>query len=93
MRTRWTGPARENLREIRRYIAQDNPRAAAAVVHRITSATRRLGRFPRMGREARLSDGRELVVAGTPYVILYRVLADTVDIEHVRHTARFHPFL
>jgi len=46
-----------------------------------------------MGREARLSDERELVVAGTPYVILYRVLADTVDIEHVRHTARFHPFL
>ena len=36
----WTGPAKAELRDIREYIAGDNPAAAKKVVREITERTR-----------------------------------------------------
>jgi toxin ParE1/3/4 len=50
-----------------------------------------LARHPYLGRVG-LSEGvRELIVGGTPYIVVYRVGAEKVTILTVRHAARQTP--
>jgi plasmid stabilization system protein ParE len=44
-----------------------------------------------MGRPGRVPGTRELVVAGTPYVVAYRVAASQIDVLAVIHAARRWP--
>jgi toxin ParE1/3/4 len=43
--------AAADLQQIRTYIAQDNPTAAARIATRLVAATDRLERFPHMGAQ------------------------------------------
>ncbi len=88
MRIEWTRSAARDLRELREYIARDNPRAAEAVAFGILEAVERLAEFPASGRPGRKANTRELVVAGTPFVIPYRITAGSVEILAVLHGAR-----
>jgi toxin ParE1/3/4 len=47
--------------------------------------------MPNMGRPGRVEDTRELVVAGTPYVVAYTVLDNQVAIIAVQHSAQKWP--
>ena len=58
---------------------------------RILGAVETLTQFPFRGRAGRLPDSRELVVARTPYVVVYRVDGDEVVILRVRHGAQRWP--
>ncbi len=88
MRLEWTRRAARDLREIRAYISRDNPRAAEAVAREILGAVERLVDFPASGRPGRKANTRELVVAGTPFVIPYRVAEGVVEILAVIHGAQ-----
>jgi len=44
-----------------------------------------------MGRPGRVDGTREFVVAGTPYIIPYRVRGETVELLAVMHGARRWP--
>jgi plasmid stabilization system protein ParE len=44
-----------------------------------------------MGRAGRVTGTRELVVAGTPYIVPYRVRVEAVEILRVFHAARKWP--
>jgi toxin ParE1/3/4 len=44
-----------------------------------------------MGRPGRVPGTRELVVAGTPYIVAYRVTASRVDVLAIIHAARRWP--
>jgi addiction module RelE/StbE family toxin len=79
------------LEDIRERIALDNPAAATRVIERIRTAVRRLAASPAIGRPGRVEDTRELVSAGTAYVVPYRVRADTVEIITVLHSAQRWP--
>jgi toxin ParE1/3/4 len=88
----WTRPARDDLREIREYIARDSARYARLVGVQIVTAVDRLRDFPLSGRvvpELARPNLRE-VVEGT-YRIVYRVTADEVQILAVVHGAREFP--
>jgi len=87
MRLRWHHLALEDLQHLRAYIARDHPRAAATVAQRILEAVERLPEHPAMGRPGRVPDTRELVIAGTPYIVPYRVMGDTLVILRVLHGA------
>lgn len=50
-----------------------------------------LGEFPLRGRLGWKEGVRELVVAGTPYIIAYEAAADIVWIDSVRHGAQDWP--
>jgi len=91
MRVVWTVRAGRDLRSVRTYIAQDNPRAAEAVAVKILDSVERLTEFPASGRHGRKPDTRELVVTGTPFVLPYRVTGDVVEILGVIHGARRWP--
>jgi len=73
------------------YIAEDNPDAATDVAGKIWETTRMLSDHPAMGRPGRVPGTRELIVAGTAYIIPYRVAADEVQILRVLHGARKWP--
>jgi addiction module RelE/StbE family toxin len=70
----WTGPARDDLREIRAYITQDSARYARVVVERLVAAVRRLREYPLSGRvvpELARPTFREVIEGA--YRIVYRV--------------------
>ena len=91
MRVRWLRRALKNLDKEAEYIARDNPDAAARTVARIATSIDRLAIHPASGRIGRVPGTRELVIAGTPYIVPYRVHDDTVEILRVFHAARKWP--
>lgn len=91
MRLEWHRLAVEDRENIYHYIEADNPRAAAAIDARFGSSVLRLRDFPNGGRPGRVESTRELVVAGTPYIISYRVVDDRVILLRVLHGAQLWP--
>lgn len=102
MRIFWTGPALSDLRALRADIARDGERPADAMVARIVDrAERQLSRLPESGRSlpslprSRAKEGRgkerELSISGTPYVLPYRIVGDTIHVLRVFHSARRWP--
>ena len=91
MEIRWLEDALADVTEIYRYIAADNPRAAARVVQRIQAAIRLLSELPHRGRPGRWAATRELTIPGTPYIVPYRVKGDLVEILRVFHGTRRWP--
>jgi toxin ParE1/3/4 len=76
---------------IREYVAIDNPGAASRIAAAILATVRRLERFPNSGRPGRVLSTREAPMAGTPYVIVYRVDIESIGIVHVIHGNRQWP--
>jgi toxin ParE1/3/4 len=73
------------------YIALDNPEAGIAFVQRVKQAVDLLATFPELGRPGRVSNTRELVVAGTRYIVPYRIRDHKLEILAVFHAARQWP--
>ena len=67
------------------YIAQDKPEVARRQATLVLAAVDGLLRYPRSGRSGRLEGTRELVVVGTPFIVPYRIRADTIEILGVFH--------
>jgi len=86
----WTRRARRNLDDIAEYIAQDSPTAARRIVREISGQISRLSDYPRIGGAGRAEGTRELVVPGTPYIVIYRI-NQRVEILRVRHGAQRWP--
>ncbi len=90
MKLIWTNPARSDRKDIREYIAHDNPAAALALDELITEKTSRLVYHPKLGRPGRVKGTRELIVHQS-YVLIYDFTEDLVRIFRVLHTARQWP--
>lgn len=88
MQVRWTPQAASDLAEITRYIRKDNPPAARSVTKTLFDAANALNKMPSRGRIGRISSTRELVVAGLPYLVVYEVGENAVQILHIMHAAR-----
>lgn len=91
MQIRWQDDAINDLIQVRRFIAMDNPAAAARVANRIRSAAPELANQPGMGRPGRVPGTRERVLVDVPYIIAYRVEGNSVVILRVLHTSRKWP--
>jgi toxin ParE1/3/4 len=57
------------------------------MVERIEASVNRVASYPASGRPGCVPDTRELVIAGTAYVVPYRVRGETVEILRVFHAA------
>ena len=88
---RWLKRALANLDAEAESISRDSPAAAQRVVLAIADAVELLARHPALGRPGRVEGTRELVVAGTPYVIPYGVRENRVEVLRVFHAARKWP--
>ncbi len=87
MIARWLNDAILDVRSVRAYIRRENPAAAKNVAKKIFHAASLLSEQSGMGRPGRIIDTRELVVPGTPYIVLYRVKNHAVEILRVFHSA------
>jgi toxin ParE1/3/4 len=84
----WSPLARARLREIHAFVTLDKPDAAGRLAIRIVAIVEVLKAHPRLGRSGSEPGVRELAVAGTPYVILYRVRGNRVTISTIWHGAQ-----
>lgn len=91
MKIQLTKPAANDLQEINNYIRQDNPLAAVRMVFRVLEAIEYLVTYPTMGRSGRVPNTRELVVSGTPFIVIYQVRRHVIMILRVLHAARKWP--
>ena len=81
----WSPLALARLEEIHAFVAKDKPDAAERLATRIVVLVEALRNHPYLGRPGAEPDIRELVIAGTPYIILYRVHGKRVTINTVWH--------
>jgi toxin ParE1/3/4 len=89
---RWTEPAANDLTEICDYIKEQKSQAIARkVAIQIYDAINTLERFPNLGRPGRQSGTRELVFSGLPYLAVYRVRGNIVEINRILHGAQRWP--
>lgn len=91
MRIRWLAKALANLSAEAEYIARDNPSAASRTIQVIEDTVDLLRRHPALGRGGRVTGTRELVVAGRPYIVPYRVRTNEIEMLRVFHGARKWP--
>ena len=76
------------LEEIRAFVAMDKPEAAERLATRIVAVVEALRNQPYLGRAGAEPGIRELVIGGTPYIILYRVRRNHAVILTVWHAAQ-----
>jgi toxin ParE1/3/4 len=87
MPVKYTRTALTSLAAIRAYIGKDNPAAANRVAVQIVAACDRLEYLPERGRPGLKPGTRELAVLW-PYVIVYRITPDAVEILNIWHGAQ-----
>ncbi|MHB1701540.1 MAG: type II toxin-antitoxin system RelE/ParE family toxin [Acidobacteriaceae bacterium] len=88
MKARWTEPALQHLHEAYDYVRLDKPDAAARLMDRIEAAVGQLRMFPQMGAPSARPKARQFAVSGTPFIVLYRVADNVLEILAVFHGAQ-----
>jgi toxin ParE1/3/4 len=92
MEIRWSLPAAEDLERICTWIERDNPEAARQVAATIYNGIAQLKNLPGAGRTStRMSGWRELIFSPLPYIVVYRVKDDTIEIARIYHGAQDWP--
>ena len=91
MEIRWSPAAAQDLLRIVEYIAQENPSAAKRIAEAIYGGAGSLRSYPLRGRLGRVEGTRELPLSPLPFVVVYRVTHDAVEIANVVHGAQRWP--
>jgi toxin ParE1/3/4 len=73
------------------YIAQDNPGAAIEQGDRIAHQVALLAEHPEMGRTGRKQGSRELVISRTPFIVVYRIRGERIELLRLLHGAQQWP--
>jgi toxin ParE1/3/4 len=91
VRVEWYPSARADLAELVQHIAIDDPAAAYRVHDEMRKQVSLLAMHPRVGRPGRVLGTRELVIAGTPYIVACRIVGDILTMLRLLHGARLRP--
>jgi toxin ParE1/3/4 len=87
MQLRWSPAAFEDLSRIIEYIRQENAPAAQRIAKTVYESTGSLKSCPNKGRKGRVEGTRELPLPPLPFVLVYRIRKDLVEIANVIHGA------
>ncbi len=88
MRVRYAPRAFADREQIFDYLRKRSPSGARGVMASIRAAVAQLGEQPYSGYSTDDPDVWVKFIGRYPYKIFYRVRDDTVEIIHIRHTAR-----
>jgi plasmid stabilization system protein ParE len=89
MTVHWTEAALADLHAVEVYIGRHSPQYARAMIERIFARSGALADHPRLGPRSRSSGTMTLrELFEDPYRIVYRVLAEQIDIVAIVHAAR-----
>ena len=85
MQIRWEEGAINDLINLRDYTQKDNPAAAQKVAKKILSTVDLLLDHPLLGKAGRIHKTREIVIAGTPYTVVYIAEFEAVTLLRIFH--------
>lgn len=88
MKLVWRSRAERELARQLAHLAAENPYASDRMRDRVEERVAALIQFPNAGRPSRRDGVRELVISGTPYIAVYRVRGDQVEIIRFFHTSQ-----
>jgi toxin ParE1/3/4 len=87
----WSPEAAADFAGIVDYIKRENPSAAGRVGQSMYDSVNSLESFPNRGRLGRIAGTRELVLVPLPFVVVYRIKGEAVEIARVLHGAQRWP--
>ncbi len=89
MKVVYTDEALHDLDEILTYIAANFPAAYQGFERQLRAVERRIGQWPKSARQvAERPDVRVVPLIRYPYRVFYRATPASVEILHIRHSAR-----
>lgn len=84
----WSKPAQADLKDMDSYYRPRRPGYAQQVLELAVAAGAFLGQYPEAGEAVEETSLRKWRVAGTPYILLYRVTPREIRITRAVHHAR-----
>ncbi|PHR56770.1 MAG: type II toxin-antitoxin system mRNA interferase toxin, RelE/StbE family [Robiginitomaculum sp.] len=87
----WAPSARADMYQIFEFIMAENPVAAVSVLDQIERSVEHLSAHPEIGRRGHVLGTRELIIPNTPYMVVYRVTNDQIEIASILHESRDWP--
>lgn len=92
MRIRWTEPAVRDLKHICNYLEEHKSSAVAQrVAVAIYETIDGLAQFPQRGRVGKKAGTREIVIQRLPYLAIYRIRLDALEVLRILHGAQQWP--
>ncbi|HTC90190.1 MAG TPA: type II toxin-antitoxin system RelE/ParE family toxin [Bryobacteraceae bacterium] len=91
MRIRWTPAAAADLQSISEYLKEHHPRYRNPTMRKLYETIRELKQWPARGRPGREVGTREILFPPTPYVAVYRVKDQTIEVVRIYHAAQEQP--
>ena len=91
MQIRYTRLAVSDLTQAYDYIETDSPQNAREVIGRIEKSIETIASYPLLGKQGRVAETRGFFATGTPYIIIYRIKEDSLQILSILHTSRKYP--
>lgn len=87
-KSKWTDKALNDLLIIQEYIAQDNPKVSVDITKKIVlKVVEQLSKFQNIGKAGRVHGTRELIIPNTPYIAVYWIKSDAIEVLRVLHTS------
>jgi toxin ParE1/3/4 len=88
MRIRWTPAAAADLEAINDFLAARLPHFRQPTIRKLYERIRSLKSAPFVGRPGTVDGTRELLFPPTPYIAVYRVNGQTIEIWRLYHASQ-----
>jgi len=90
-RIRWTPAAARNLQNVSDYLKENHPQYRLATLRKVYALIQSLKEWPYRGRIGREDGTRELVFSPLPYVVIYRLKDQNIEVLRIYHTVQNRP--
>jgi addiction module RelE/StbE family toxin len=91
MRIRWTPAAAADLQSISDYLKEHHARYRQPTMRKLYERIRSLKDAPYLGRLGRIEGTRELLFSPLPYIAVYRVAGQSIEVWRIWHTSQDRP--
>jgi addiction module RelE/StbE family toxin len=88
MRLRWTPPAAQDMQGISEYLKENYPQYRSPTLNKLYRKIQSLKQTPHIGRPGRIKGTRGILFTPLPYVAVYRVDGEIVEIWRIWHGAQ-----
>jgi toxin ParE1/3/4 len=91
MKVIWSAASMRHLQQIIEYLQGESSGGAFTMRRRILQTVDRVSQMPHSGRIGRIDGTREAMVPHSPFIVVYEVSKQSIDILGIWHTARQWP--
>jgi plasmid stabilization system protein ParE len=88
MRILWTPAAAADLQNLTDYLKEHHPHYRQPTMRKVYAAVQSLKEWPHRGRVGREEGTRELVFPPLPYIAVYRVKEQSIEVLRIYHGAQ-----